>query len=243
MGGSGSGRWGWHTKKTVVEDCLELSVSEVVGHVLPRQVFDKRINWAGSIIWRRVRTGEVVSSMGYQLLFDDGTRLVLDYKATSWNGSQRLWNYPVRLVTTPCHYGGIRWWFECPGCRRRVGKLYIPPQGGRFACRHCYDLSYTSAQEAHKYNRGALGGLGHSIAVLDKLHRIEEQLEKCKRWSKRKERLLLRYFQLSDQLATTTSLLDESGPPFGEGIDALLAEISDGDKTLEKLLAGLTDES
>jgi hypothetical protein len=243
MGGSGSGRWGWHTKKTVVEDCLAFSINEVVGRVLPRQVFDKRMNWAGSIIWRRVHSGEVASSVGYQLLFDNDPRLVLDYKATSWNGSQSLWNYPVRLLTTPCHYGGVRWWFECSGCRRRVGKLYIPPQGGRFACRHCYDLSYTSAQEAHKYDRGGLGGLGHSIAVLDKLYRIEERLEKCKRWSKRKERLLFRYLQLSDQLTATMPVLDESGMPSGEDLDALLAEISDGDKALEKLLAEFTDES
>lgn len=136
MGGYGSGRWNWHSKKTVVEDCLALSISEVVGHALPRMVFEKRINWAGSISWRRVRTGEVVSSVGYQLLFDDdGTRLVLDYKSTYRDGTQQFWNYPVSLVTTPCNYGGLRWWFECPGCGRRAGKLFIPPQSGQFACR------------------------------------------------------------------------------------------------------------
>lgn len=79
--------------------------------------------------------------------------------------------------------------------------------------------------------------------MLDKLYRIEEQLETCKRWSKRKERLLFRYLQLSDQLTAAMPVLDGSGSPSGEDLDALLTEISDGDKALEKLLAELTDES
>ena len=30
----------------------------------------------------------------------------------------------VRVSWTPCHLGGKRPWFHCPGCRRRIGKLY-----------------------------------------------------------------------------------------------------------------------
>jgi hypothetical protein len=35
-------------------------------------------------------------------------------------------------------------------CYRRVGKLYLPPGGRYFGCRHCYDLTYTSCQEHDK---------------------------------------------------------------------------------------------
>ena len=40
-------------------------------------------------------------------------------------------------------------WFVCPlvGCGRRVGKLYLPPGGRYYGCRHCYRLTYESAQE------------------------------------------------------------------------------------------------
>ena len=53
----------------------------------------------------------------------------------------------MRLLTTPCNYGGERQWFACPavGCGRRVAKLY----GGRvFACRLCHELAYPSQREA-----------------------------------------------------------------------------------------------
>jgi hypothetical protein len=58
----------------------------------------------------------------------------------------------VPVVWTACRFGGERPWFVCPGlsngtgCGRRVTKLY--GAGRLFACRHCYDLTYTSQQES-----------------------------------------------------------------------------------------------
>ncbi len=57
------------------------------------------------------------------------------------------------------HFGGVRWWFVCPLvingrlCRRCVQKLYLPPRGRYYGCRHCYNLTYTSSQESHKHDR------------------------------------------------------------------------------------------
>jgi hypothetical protein len=34
-----------------------------------------------------------------------------------------------------------------------VGKLYLPPSGGYFGCRHCYHLTYTSCQKSRKLDR------------------------------------------------------------------------------------------
>lgn len=51
----------------------------------------------------------------------------------------------VRLTTTPCRYGGKRYWFLCAGgsCRHyRVGKLYL--LNGEFSCRNCLNLTYHS---------------------------------------------------------------------------------------------------
>jgi hypothetical protein len=67
-------------------------------------------------------------------------------------------SYRVGLTTTRPRFGGLRWWFVCPlvkndvPCGRRVGKLYLPPGGRYFGCRTCYDLTYTSCQESHKYD-------------------------------------------------------------------------------------------
>ena len=56
----------------------------------------------------------------------------------------------VRVTATPCHYGGHRYWFRCPGvaadtgapCQRRVAKLYLSAHG--FFCRQCLGLAYRS---------------------------------------------------------------------------------------------------
>jgi hypothetical protein len=72
-------------------------------------------------------------------------------------------DYRVPLVTTMPHFGGVRWWFACPGqsCGRRAGKLY----GGKYyLCRHCHDLTYESAQEAHKHD-AALAMIGRDFGL------------------------------------------------------------------------------
>jgi hypothetical protein len=56
---------------------------------------------------------------------------------------------PVResvwLDSTPCNYGGNRTWFLCPGCGTRRAVLFSV--GGRFRCRQCHDLAYSSSRE------------------------------------------------------------------------------------------------
>jgi hypothetical protein len=56
-------------------------------------------------------------------------------------------NESIPLTWTPCHYGGQRPWFRCPGwgCGRRVAKLYLGD--GAFRCRHCLDLGCESQRE------------------------------------------------------------------------------------------------
>ena len=62
-------------------------------------------------------------------------------------------SYSIPVVYTGCNFGGSRPWFLCPGevngvtCGRRVAKLYKPPSGRYFLCRHCYDLSYSSRRQ------------------------------------------------------------------------------------------------
>lgn len=66
--------------------------------------------------------------------------------------------HELRAVSTPWH-GGRRWWLVC-SCGRRVLKVYRLPWGGRLACRTCHGLTYTSSQEAHRFE-----GLYRAIAA------------------------------------------------------------------------------
>jgi hypothetical protein len=81
--------------------------------------------------------------------------LVLRYRI---NSSDENLDLRITLVTTRPNFGGLRFWFICPlnvggrRCQRRVAKLFLPPGGKYFGCRHCHDLSYTSSQEAHIFD-------------------------------------------------------------------------------------------
>lgn len=46
-----------------------------------------------------------------------------------WRGGKPLFvrladGRPVELTSTPCHFGGERWWLVCPECQRRCQVLY-----------------------------------------------------------------------------------------------------------------------
>ncbi len=53
-------------------------------------------------------------------------------------------NCEIDILTTSCHYGGFRYWFECPSCGKRAGRLYFTNHG--IQCRTCSNLNYRSQQ-------------------------------------------------------------------------------------------------
>jgi hypothetical protein len=52
--------------------------------------------------------------------------------------------YRVRVVWTPCHFGGRRPWFRCPWCQWLGRFLYS--HGHLYVCRSCANLTYRSRQ-------------------------------------------------------------------------------------------------
>lgn len=63
----------------------------------------------------------------------------------------------VALQHTPCGLGGMRAWFTCPDCLRRVGALYLG--GAGMACRHCLGLIYSSQCASDKARAWQKAGL------------------------------------------------------------------------------------
>jgi hypothetical protein len=127
MGGPGSGRWyRWNTKNTA-KSCQHIDVRDWQRRGWLR--IGVQFWWGGIIV--QVQHGRVHLSYRIQRGGEDG----LDIEE------------PVPLTWTPCHYGGQRPWFRCPGwgCNRRVAKLYLG--GPYFLCRYCHDLVYESQRE------------------------------------------------------------------------------------------------
>lgn len=57
--------------------------------------------------------------------------------------------HTVQLAQTACNYGGVRHWFRCEYCQKRVGVIYL--SGGQCACRKCFKLAYKSERENDVY--------------------------------------------------------------------------------------------
>lgn len=64
----------------------------------------------------------------------------------------------LKLATSKTRFG-LRLWFICPNCNKRVGKLYKHPLTNVVACRICNNLDYRSRkfkgmieQKIVKYN-------------------------------------------------------------------------------------------
>ncbi len=154
MGGFGSGRSLGPSKKGRVEDCTILNADKLARD----RILYSGLHTFGTLTWTDSLTGEQISSCAYEVntveLYAAWFRVFYTLPQTREKAS-----YRVRLTTTRPYFGGIRWWFICPlvvdrvPCNRRVGRLYLPPGGKYYGCRVCYDLTYTSCQDSHKFDQ------------------------------------------------------------------------------------------
>ncbi len=140
MGGFGSGRpSGFGRDK--VEHCRSIDVNRL------HREGCLRPGWSGG--WQWTRDGEKVASINLRAEQD---RLHLSYRVRAGGGEWHEVDETVRIVRAPCRFGGVRFYFTCPGvvngiaCGRRVAKLH--GAGRYFICRHCYRLSYASQSES-----------------------------------------------------------------------------------------------
>ncbi len=155
MGGFGSGRSLGTSKKDSVEDCNVLNVDKLARD----RILYPGLHTFGTLTWTDSLTREEVSSCGYEVntlgLYASWFRIIYTLTQTGEKS-----DCTILLTTTRPHFGGFRWWFMCPRviegvhCNRRVGRLYLPPGGKYYGCRVCYDLTYTSCQDSHKFDQG-----------------------------------------------------------------------------------------
>ncbi|MFP8955066.1 hypothetical protein ACLI4Z_19245 (plasmid) [Natrialbaceae archaeon A-arb3/5] len=161
MGGLGSGRYGYADTPTVgachtLEVNALTNLTEHPGAAAPYRWRDEYGHGddVASILVRSLENGTPTLAGGTDPDREDvvdalegrATHFALEYTVTPPNGEPRDYKERIPLEYTAVHFGGVRPWFRCPGCRDRVGKLHRPPGEDVFRCRECFDLGYQSSR-------------------------------------------------------------------------------------------------
>jgi hypothetical protein len=162
MGGFGSGRWsGRDGATTDSSNYIDISFLKKRGFL--KEGASGILNWSVN--------GRSVGSVVVRYHCND---LKLNYRYLG--DVEEKVEQIVQIVTTPCNYGGFRFWFLCPKCSIRIRILYCA--GKLFLCRHCYELPYQS--QCH-------GRLDRVITRKHKLgERIFEQYKNGRGFGKKK---------------------------------------------------------
>lgn len=145
------GRWSYSDRWTV-EECKSIPIKFLNDH----NYFNGSI-LSGGMSWSC--RGEKTGSIGFTVSTAEGDEYIrFQYTQTNRDTRDKTeLDYKVRLTWTPCYFGGKRFWFICPliinghVCGRRVGVLYLG-NGKYFGCRYCYNLTYESSKESHKFD-------------------------------------------------------------------------------------------
>jgi hypothetical protein len=77
-----------------------------------------------------ISSGHVVKGNGSQFA---------SFTVTARDG--RKADHQIAVTTTKPHFGGVRYWYICPGCGCRVGKL-IAAKDMQLLCRLCRGFAY-----------------------------------------------------------------------------------------------------
>lgn len=177
--------------KTEADDTKKISTSFLKKHKYFTGWRSGTITWTSGWSGNKSNVGIEVSTM------NEDNYLRIHYTQTdNSTGEKKDFDYKIPLTTTPCRYGGKRYWFTCPWyksgvyCGKRVGTLY--KDGDYFACRHCYNLTYSSRNASRKY--------GSFVSIPD----VEQAEEEVKRRYYRgmPTRKYKRYLRLSEKLDT-----------------------------------------
>jgi len=120
--------------------------------------------------------------------------------SVSYKYRGKPYSYRIHLSTTEPHYGGSRYWFNCPSCAKRTSVLYC---AGTYVCRHCIGANYSSQLQTKTdriYSKlNALRErLGWSVGIINGIG----SKPRCMH-HRTYERLLREYEKLTDKLIRT----------------------------------------
>lgn len=132
MGGMGSGGWN-HSGRATTDALRRLDIA-----ILRRSGVLSN-GWRGSSQWRR--DGERTGSIG---IIGGRDQIVLVYRIARDADAQDV-RQTVRIIWSPCRFGGEQPHFLCPECGHSRRHLY--GAWPHFICRACAQLTYASRRE------------------------------------------------------------------------------------------------
>ena len=156
----------YYNRKATAEESYDVSIFRLKKQGMLSGCKSTAITWTSSLTGKEGSIGLTIDMTAEE------PYARFNYTTTNKSGDSTEHEYRAYLINTNCNYGGIRWWFACPGCGRRVGVLYMVPGNNRFFCRHCNNLSYHSRNETHP-----LGILGITEREIKRLR------SEIKRWT------------------------------------------------------------
>lgn len=144
MGGYGSGRPG---SRPVAEHSLALPIKRFrrdIAALVEQTKPGCTASTHDRLVWTSGARYEVASA-GYQLYYYGWAGALTLHLSYSHN--KEPVHDVIGIEATPCHFGGVRYWFWCR-CGRRVGVLYAP--GKYWRCRRCYNITYQSSNDSDR---------------------------------------------------------------------------------------------
>ena len=142
MGGIGSGRHIQFSTRPYTSDYLDLDIRLM-----------NQLGWLDNpkhqnLSWKK--NGREIGSVQFlvwtRVQFPyEKANIRLKYKSRENAGEWQTLDYLIELETTKCNFGGVRYWFKCPECDKKVCVLY---GGTIFKCRACHGLVHKSRNES-----------------------------------------------------------------------------------------------
>lgn len=151
------GRW-YSNRKVTVEESCDLTIFQLRGFGM----LESGRHTATVVTWVQKHTGKE-SQVRVDVNMIDEPYARIKYAISDGEGNTSPYDSQIQLVTSPCNLGGVRYWFECPECGKRVGGLYLVLGRTHFQCRLCNNLAYNSR------NRCKIEAWGHTSRHIEKL--------------------------------------------------------------------------
>lgn len=134
MGGIGSGRSCWRSKN-FVEETRFITSKWVKAHLQLLQKQPLQVNW--------YQGKESIGSVSVSLVNLNQLCVWYKYRRSCESDWLAVCEF-ISIQLSACRYGGVRLWFICPKCGKRITNIYVDTV---VACRNCLGLRYQCEYE------------------------------------------------------------------------------------------------